>query len=746
MSNLHEIPISVFGQPEAGQPRTFVTLSQDENGRLLRFKVIGGVTIPEGATAALVGTKPDGKVYSTTGTIDGNNIIIQEDIQMTAVAGTWDAKLDIVSGTNNIMSSIIRFLIVRNTVTAGSIPSDSQLDGIVAECKSYAEAAKNEAYGSPLTASTAAGMTDKQRVYVYTGSETGYTSGHWYYWDGTAWTDGGVYNSVAVDTDTTLSIAGKAADAKETGDQITELKSGLKEYIDKLDENTVQMMHYILQSIEPTTGKAYNTKTGTLESLGGNFVCVEFQVANGDQLKISGWGIADNYKPRFWNESAIVATPSVGGDDNGYFYDVEVTVPNGATRLLINGRIGGIVISKYGINSATEQYTSAVISEARNNVVTFDEIIPQTFSLNSGQYVDTSTGEASSLYGFAYVDFPVTAGDILLLSGYGNTASNAPAFWSASAIVKATGIVGDEENRFTDVRVVVPNGATRLLINGRPSFNINIAIKKVVNGDKSKRFFEEYDIAVEELSMARFNIKNLERRALNAEKANDFAWGAFDHPYFVFVHDDTNSFLPTAYSAFHAKGKPLGCATIVSKLENEYNNQTAKEWLDLVVADGGEVLTHWDYDLLSTSTDEEWYTHFVLPKRILEENGYDVRGAILANASHPYTAKGQSYCRKYYDYADKVGTTTQYRLGRTLMLNFADLPAFKSQLDIDLQSNGLYAYGFHGLRQDESWITEQNLKDIIDYIVDNGGIITTYASVFDAVGSTVLEQRISALE
>ena len=69
-------------------------------------------------------------------------------------------------------------------------------------------------------------MTDRGRVYVYTGSETGYTSGHWYYYNGSAWTDGGVYNAVAVDTDTTLSISGKAADAKETGDQITELKSG----------------------------------------------------------------------------------------------------------------------------------------------------------------------------------------------------------------------------------------------------------------------------------------------------------------------------------------------------------------------------------------------------------------------------------------------------------------------------------------------------------------------------------------
>ena len=74
--------------------------------------------------------------------------------------------------------------------------------------------------GSPLVASTVAEMTDTNKVYVYTGSETGYTAGNWYYNDGSDWVSGGVYNSAAISTDTTLSISGKAADAKATGDAI----------------------------------------------------------------------------------------------------------------------------------------------------------------------------------------------------------------------------------------------------------------------------------------------------------------------------------------------------------------------------------------------------------------------------------------------------------------------------------------------------------------------------------------------
>ncbi len=72
-------------------------------------------------------------------------------------------------------------------------------------------------YGYPFTAATVAGMTDTAKIYVYTGSETSYTNGNWYYWNGTAWTSGGVYNATALETDKTLTVSGAAADAQITG-------------------------------------------------------------------------------------------------------------------------------------------------------------------------------------------------------------------------------------------------------------------------------------------------------------------------------------------------------------------------------------------------------------------------------------------------------------------------------------------------------------------------------------------------
>ena len=50
--------------------------------------------------------------------------------------------------------------------------------------------------GAPYVATAVSQMTDKTRVYVYYGEESGYIKGNWYYWDAntSAWTSGDKYN------------------------------------------------------------------------------------------------------------------------------------------------------------------------------------------------------------------------------------------------------------------------------------------------------------------------------------------------------------------------------------------------------------------------------------------------------------------------------------------------------------------------------------------------------------------------
>ena len=84
------------------------------------------------------------------------------------------------------------------------------------------------AVGSPMVASTVSAMTDHTKIYVYTGTETSYTYGHWYYWNGAYWEDGGVYQSDGLNTDKTLTVPNQAADAQKTGQEISDLKSAIE--------------------------------------------------------------------------------------------------------------------------------------------------------------------------------------------------------------------------------------------------------------------------------------------------------------------------------------------------------------------------------------------------------------------------------------------------------------------------------------------------------------------------------------
>ena len=243
-------------------------------------------------------------------------------------------------------------------------------------------------FSSPLTASTVAGMTDHTKVYVYTGSETGYTSGHWYFWNGSAWADGGVYNAQAINTDTTLSISGAAADAKVAGDEITGLNRDLiraKSEIESGMFNSTSANGWWLVS----NGVFQNSVTTVLGTK-------KFSVKPGDIIyaKVSG----EKYY-LFWESDGTF----ISGTRKDYGY---ITAPSNAAICAIDYLTaqGNSIV----VRISNETYDS--LAETENRVAILDGDKISALSTNWYWYVaDGGIGAVSSLVGTE--KFIVNGGD-----------------------------------------------------------------------------------------------------------------------------------------------------------------------------------------------------------------------------------------------------------------------------------------------------------------------------------------------
>lgn len=111
---------------------------------------------------------------------------------------TWDVvESDTASpGVSQVqLRYIIGDVCVMSQMFQGSVSDSVDVGTEVPEAmSSWADAIVSAgAGGQPTVTTSASAMADHNTIYLYTGSESGYTNGHIYYWNGSAWTDGGAY-------------------------------------------------------------------------------------------------------------------------------------------------------------------------------------------------------------------------------------------------------------------------------------------------------------------------------------------------------------------------------------------------------------------------------------------------------------------------------------------------------------------------------------------------------------------------
>lgn len=207
-----------------------VHLSQYDKDYTLILEVYNGLEKADlsGCSATLEGVRPDGLKYEFEGSISGNEASFVVDSTMTGVSGKSTGEVvftnsgGMLYGSANFVTNIEKSAVPDGAVDADVVAAQEAAElvaGLVEDAQEAVQEAKIR-YGSPLKAETVAQMTEQNRIYVYTGSEDGYTAGNWYYYDATQtppWVSGGAYNAASVNTDSTLSVSGMPADAAAAG-------------------------------------------------------------------------------------------------------------------------------------------------------------------------------------------------------------------------------------------------------------------------------------------------------------------------------------------------------------------------------------------------------------------------------------------------------------------------------------------------------------------------------------------------
>lgn len=217
--------------------REKIEVVQGDTGRVLICNIIG--VDMTNVSARFYAVKNSGKEIYNNCTVSQNTVTIELTEQTLAEVGIVKCQLDLRKGNKKVQSFIFDINVTASLMAQSEYLSSSEYkvvddlaDKVEKNENKIAELddkkANKDDYGAPLQAKTVAEMTDKKKVYVYVGTETGYINGNWYTWKETAWVSGGVYNSAAIQTDKTLTQSDKAADSAIVGQKIGSLKESLK--------------------------------------------------------------------------------------------------------------------------------------------------------------------------------------------------------------------------------------------------------------------------------------------------------------------------------------------------------------------------------------------------------------------------------------------------------------------------------------------------------------------------------------
>lgn len=133
-------------------------------------------------------------------TVNNNGEAVEElqdlFVELKSYVDDYFENLDITNEINNKLDSMAEdgslYSLIQRFVNPLIAEQNERIDEQNAQIDNINLKVNSAVNGSPLVATSTAGMTDTTRVYVNT------SNGHWYWYDGDSWEDGGTYQSTGI--------------------------------------------------------------------------------------------------------------------------------------------------------------------------------------------------------------------------------------------------------------------------------------------------------------------------------------------------------------------------------------------------------------------------------------------------------------------------------------------------------------------------------------------------------------------
>lgn len=270
---------------------------------------------------------------------------------------------------------------------------DDSVNGVNANAHDIAELQtriSQIANGSPTPVATVAEMTDESAVYLYTGSETGYTAGNWYYYDGTEWTSGGTYGGAV--TSTTFNQHGVPADDFAVGEAL----SGLDDRLTALESGGSGMSSTAKALLISLLRKAlYSSEQAA------DISALEVALETGDSVAVTGVSVSPTTGSIVYGESTLTIKATVTPSNATNKAVIWTSSNENVATVSANG-----VVSAAGTGTATITATTIDGGFTATCTVTasVENLIVES-NITRGAYISRDTGSANNSESFDATDY-----------------------------------------------------------------------------------------------------------------------------------------------------------------------------------------------------------------------------------------------------------------------------------------------------------------------------------------------------